>query len=561
MHRHALPISPSANHAPLTHQNKNSNSSSNAERVRLWHLNRAIGQHLSPVALSMQLLSLDNWNRKTLRQTFDGHSLSLELRFYFLSLYHMVENMAGWKLGFITINFSQVMTDRLSREAARAPATCYADLINKRLRKRGVSARWFCVLEDHQGNLHSHCVIAYHQDAEQAVRDCFKQDTDLTNSGFRLQHGYKQRCKAMSKLYDQQEVFTQTDCLGKYRYAPIDIGVSDYMSKTLEKPSNFMDSGRCRIYASQQVRTAAKTRYESARVKQKRFSLSHMDLSSLNCHQAMTYLSKGWIPEFDAGNDRRYEAQASEIDDFMASNDFSNSSPAYDWQYEEGEAEVEAYWDTERRMATEPSEREYEKAVGEAEAALDKELKSQEPSDWQYEENVVEAAMVRRQLLRDQEPSERDYERLVKLAEAFLDEQSATPSPPESNSADDEHDTSAMIRMTGFKVFSTDGNLPDWSCEHDIVTAVLPSTLQNVQERCSERQERPRAATPYPETRSFYRRILRSAGAVGGYHPVSQESRRRELLSMATVQTYHSLGRRQLSRTTCHHRFDYQDTG
>lgn len=441
MNKHNSSGSTNANDAPLDRQNGIARDSSNAERLRLWHLNRATGQHMSPVALPIELLSLKNWERKPLRQAFNGHSFSLELRFYFLCLHHLVKNTAGWKLGFITVNFSQSMTDRISREAARTPATCYAEMINKRLRKRGVDIRWFCVLEDHQGNLHSHCVIAYRQDDEQLVKACFKQDTALMNSGYRLQHSYKQRCKAMSKPSIQSQVFTHADCLGKYRNAEVDVGVADYLSKTLEKTSSYMDAGKARIYAAKSLRAAASQRYELARSHQQGLSSRNPDLSDLSCHQAMTYLYHGWIPKIDPEDDQRGEKQASEIDELMAWTDFRHSSPAYDWQYEEVDADSATCREVERFMASETSERGYEQAVLEAEAAWDNEQLSRESSEWEYDRIISEAVLQARNELKASQPTEREYDQLMAEVDAIFEHQRWTQCLPyeiEPGVSDDE---------------------------------------------------------------------------------------------------------------------------
>lgn len=441
MNKHDSSGSKNSNDAPLDRQNCIATDSSSAERLRLWHLNRATGQHMSPVALPIELLSLKNWGRKPLRQAFNGHSLSLELRFYFLCLYHLVKNTAGWKLGFITVNFSQSVTDRISREAARAPATCYADMINKRLRKRGVDARWFCVLEDHQGNLHSHCVIAYRQDDEQLVKACFKQDTALMNSGYRLQHSYKQRCKAMSKASIQSQVFTHADCLGKYRNAEVDVGVADYLSKALEKTSSYMDAGKARIYAAKSLRAEASQRYELARSQQQRLSSRNQDLSDLSCHQAMTYLYHGWIPKVDPEDDQRGEQQASEIDELMAWTDFRNSSPAYDWQYEEVDPESAACQEVERFMAAETSEQDYEQTVLAAGAAWDNEQLSRGPSEREYDRIVSEAVFQARNEWKASQPTEREYDQLMAEVDAILEHQRWTQCFPyeiEPDVSDDE---------------------------------------------------------------------------------------------------------------------------
>ncbi len=363
---------------------------------------------------------LRDWDLKPLRVDFDGYSMSLDLRFYYKTLFNLVESTAGWKLAFITVNFSDEVTNRIACAAARAAATYYADLINKRLRKRGVDAQWFCVLEDHEGNLHSHCLVAYHEDDESAIRDCFKQDKAPTASGYRVQFSYKQRIRTWTKPSIKRQVFTNADGLRKFRLAPIDIGIADYMSKTLDKPSRYMDPGRGRIYASRGIRGQAKKLYTAARTRQQRLRSNKVDLSQLTLHQSMTYLYRGWIPaKIDPEDDLRYELQASEIDDLMAWGDFRNSSPAYDWQYEEGDADLNDYLAAQRDLAADPSERDYERAVLAAEAAWDKELKSAEPSEYEYDQNVSESILQARQQWEAQQLSEADYDRLMLEVDAL----------------------------------------------------------------------------------------------------------------------------------------------
>lgn len=442
--------SPSANYAPRVHQNQQHETLSSPDRVWRWHLNQVIGQHLCPVALPTESITLKPWGKKTLRETFNGHSLSLELRFYFMTLYYLVRNTAGWKLGFITVNFSQSMTDKLAKEAARAPATKHADLVNKRLRKLGIDVRWFGVLEDHQGNLHSHSVVAYHEDDEKALKVCFGQDTDLKNSGYRLQHIYKQRCKTMTKPHLLQQPFPYQDARGKFRHAQIDVAVADYMSKTLEKSSRYMDAGRCRIYVPKVVRSQSSERYEQARIKQQRMTSAKTDLSGLSLHQSMTFLYRGWIPVIEEDADQRYEEQAAEIEEWMDRNDFQNNSPAYDWQYEEGDAELDAYLEVERWMAAEPSEHDYEQAVLAAEAAWERELRALELSEAEYDWVVSEAAFLARQQWKARQLSERDYDLLMLEVDAFLDHQRWTqrfPGEADTDVPDDEIE--AFVRQEG----------------------------------------------------------------------------------------------------------------
>lgn len=538
--------SPCANNAPEKHQEQQKKSRSNAERVRLWHLYLTIGQHLCPVvALPIESISLKNWARKTLRQTFDGHSLSLELRLYFMTLHYLVSNTAGWKLAFITVNLSKSMTDKLAREAARAPATKHADLVNKRLKKLGIDARWFGVLEDHRGNLHTHCAVAYHQDDEQAVKACFGQDTDLVNSGYRLQHTYKQRCKAMTKPHLLQQHYPHQDALGNYRHAQVDVGVADYMSKHLEKRSRYMDAGKCRIYASKPIRSESSERYERARIKQQRITSAKTDLSGLTVHQALSYLLHGWIPEVDPEADRRYEQHASEIDELIAWQEFRSSSPDYDWQYEEGDAELNTYVETERWTSTEPSERDHELNVLVADAAWTCGLESQAPSEHEFDQILAEAALQARQEWNARQPSEREYDQIMLEVDAFLGQRPWPRCLPELDpdvSDDEDEAFSELVELIAvhtdeisaatpfthavsaawplsesclvpvisrpYPVRPDDCNEPARSSKVDCSPQGLYSTLQNACRRPRERRGRRGIARRSPDARTRLRRTL-----------------------------------------------------
>ncbi|MGQ4879212.1 hypothetical protein ACOJCM_11670 [Billgrantia sp. LNSP4103-1] len=512
--------SPCANNAPEQHQHQQRRLRSNAERARLWQLNLVIGQHLCPVTLPLESISLKNWARKTLRQTFDGHSLSLELRLYFMTLYYLVSNTAGGKLAFLTVNFSQSMTDKLAREAARAPATKHADLVNKRLKKLGIDARWFGVLEDHRGNLHTHCVVAYHQDDEQAVKACFGQDTDLVNSGYRLQHTYKQRCKAMTKPHLLQQHYPHQDALGKYRHAQIDVGVADYMSKALEKPSRYMDAGKCRIYASKPIRCESSERYERARMKQQRITSAKTDLSGLTVHQALSYLLHGWIPEVDPEDDRRHEQHASEIDELIAWDEFRNSSPAYDWQYEENDAELHAYREAERWTSTEPSERDYDQIVSEATLQARHEWNARQPTEREYDQLIleVEAFLGQRHWARclpEVDPDVSDdvdeaFSELVELIAVRTDVISAASPFTLEDSAAWPISESCLDQVISrpCPVRPDDCNETSRSSKVGCLPLGLYSTLQNARRRPWERRERRGIDRRSPDARTRLRRAL-----------------------------------------------------
>ncbi|MGV2929949.1 hypothetical protein ACE3G8_02520 [Vreelandella venusta] len=398
-------------------------TNTNAERVRLWHLNKVIGQHLCPVALPLESMILPRWKDKELRCQLNRHSLSLELRFYFLALADLVSPLQGWKIGFITVNFSESVTQALTDKDKRSKAGAYANRINRRLKYRGVQAHWYGVLEDQKGNLHSHCIIAYHERDESTVKECFKQDTDMVYSGCRLQHRYKQRSRSNSKPQLKSQLFFHTDALGGFELAPIDIGAADYMSKSLEKKSSYMDIGSCRIFVPNQLRSSARSLYEAAWTQQKRLKSNQSKLTGLNCHQSLTYLLKGWKPNVSPADDRLYDEHATEIDDQLAWNEFRNSEPQYDWEYEETDPGVDAYWETKKLAKEKMRERDYENLITAVDWLLKQlELRDALHTELAYEQNMADAELLFRQQRQCHQPRERDYERSVADAEVIQDE-------------------------------------------------------------------------------------------------------------------------------------------
>lgn len=489
---------------------------SNAERVRLWHLYHAFGQHLSPVALPLQSFQLERWKDKTLRYKVGRHSLSPELRFYSLGLNTLIEQRPDWKVSFITVNFSNMVTEKLAQAAARTIAGTYAGVVNKRLKKAGIAADWFCVLEDHLGNLHSHCIVAHLLDDEAAVKDCFKQDTVLTNSGIRIQDTYKQRPRKNSKPFVKNQSFINSDALGDYRLAALDIGLADYLSKTLEKKSRYMDKGRCRIYVPNQVRTSAKNLYDAARIKQLRITGNDSALTKLTCHQSMTYLHFGWIPNVSAGEDRQFEQQAIEIDEHLTWQEFRKSASVYDWQYEENALEEQSINEAKQLMAWDSSERVYEKTVTEAESALENRFQFDEPSEREYEESLAEAAVAWKRYIKVQELSERDYEMLVEQAEAVLEEQAGMTSYTNLISAEDKVKPMAISSTIEKRQAAEERYSAQWQSDSNLLAIVLLDTLQNTQKRAFERRYCPSNGITYLDRKRPLTRLKRQVSIPPG---------------------------------------------
>ena len=382
-------------------------SSSNADRVRRWHLLYAIGQHFGQFRMTADSLVIKRWKDQPLRQELNGRSISLELRFYCMVLRERIDQRDGWTLGFLTVNFSQALTQRLANNNTRSPAGVYANCINRRFRKLNVRAEWFGVLEDYKGNLHSHGLIGFHKDDEAKIKQCLKVDTDM-DSGIRLQTSYRLPRKKRSSLSSHTAATT------KSARCNIDVCAADYISKALEKISSYMKAGKCRVYVPNELRSAAKSRYEEMRSKQNRFRSATFDTTTLNCHQALTYMLKGWVPEtIDPDQARLDEQRIIDIDNALAWEHFRNSEPSYDWQYEEDDPSVDAYFDAEQEIAEGLSEGEYDRVVEEAERFIDQSAPTGEMTEGEYDWLMLEIAVIAKEQEKARSLSEGQYEALM----------------------------------------------------------------------------------------------------------------------------------------------------
>lgn len=362
------------------------------ERVRRWHLKKSIGQLDCSTEVDFGDMTLPSWSIKNHCRTFSKYSLSLKLRFYYLSLIQLVLELPGWKVGFITVNLSEQLTQTLAQSHGRSIANTYANRVNRRLKKAGVNAHWFGVLEDQKGNLHSHCLVAHHTDDETELKNCFRADGGLTNSSCRLQHTYKQRRRGQRTMRVLRQKFTHSDALGDYIIANIDIGAADYMSKSLYEPSDYMEVGNNRIYCPNALRSSAEKRYETIRAMQKRLMGSKKGLQRLNSHQSLTLLHRGWPPTIEPDSDERYEAQALELDELAAWEEFRNSGNDFDWEYEESDAGVEAYWAAKKLATVKIRERDYEHLINEVEWLIEKQQRREaQAEELIYEQNEIDA--------------------------------------------------------------------------------------------------------------------------------------------------------------------------
>lgn len=388
-------------------------SSSNADRVRRWHLPHAIGQHFDQFKMTADNLVIKRWQDQPLRQELNGRSISLELRFYFMALRERIDQRDGWTLGFLTVNFSQALTQRLANNNTRSPAGVYANCINRRFRKLNVRAEWFGVLEDHKGNLHSHSLIGFHKEDEAKLKQCLKADTEI-DSGIRLQTSYRLPRQKRPSLSSHTAAFTKLNSCNIFQTANVDVGAADYISKALEKSSNYMEKGKCRVYAPNELRSAARSRYEEMRSKQNCFKKAKFDTATLNCHQSLTYLLKGWKPEtIDPDQARLDEQRMTEINDSLAWERFRNSESSYDWQYEEDDPSVDAYFDAKQEMTEGLSEGEYDRVVKEAEHLFGQIAGLQDMTEGEYDWLMSEIAVIAKEHEKARSLSEGQYEALM----------------------------------------------------------------------------------------------------------------------------------------------------
>lgn len=418
------------------------NTSSSADRVRRWYLLHAIGQHFGKFKVSVDQLEIKRWKDQPLKQQLGRLSISLPIRFFFKALEEKIGQQDGWALGFLTVNFSHALTEKIATEKTRSPAGNYANRVNNKFRKHGIRAQWFGVLEDQAGNLHYHGLIGFHKDDAAKIKQCLKADTDM-DSGIRLQTTYRQRRKQRPSLADQTLITAQSSIPKLLQEANVDLGAADYMSKALEKSSNYMDTGKCRIYAPNELRSAAETLYENMRKKQNCFRSAAFDSSTLSCHQALTYMLKGWMPKATSVDEARLgERHIEDIDNALAWEHFRNSEPEYDWQYEEDHPSVDVCFDTKQEMAEGLSESEYDRVVEEAEHYTAQSNSIEQMTEGEYDWLMSEIAFLAKAHEKESTLSEGQYNVLMQeishdLERYHLEQLSwQTPTDPEVSDAD-----------------------------------------------------------------------------------------------------------------------------
>lgn len=397
-------------------------SFSNPDRARRWHLQHAIGHHFDKFKVPVDHLEIKRWKDQPLKQELGGLSISLQMRFFAQALQEKTVQQDGWMLGFLTVNFSQALTENIANEKTRSPAGKYANRVNNKFRKHGVRAEWFGALEDHKGNLHCHGLIGFHKDDASKIKRCLKADTDMA-SGIRLQTTYSLRRQKRPSPVGKQLSTAKTHISDLPQEVNVDMGAPDYMSKTLEKHSKYMDTGKCRLYVPNWLRSAAELRFEDMRNKQNRFRSAPFDTTTLNCHQALTYMLRGWVPEAISAYEARLDEQRiTDIDENLAWEHFRNSEPAYDWQYEEDDPSFDAYFDAVQEMAEGLSEGEYDRVVEEAEHLIDQSANTEEMTEGEYDWLMSEIAVIAKEHEKARSLSEGQYEALMQVIGSDLEQ-------------------------------------------------------------------------------------------------------------------------------------------
>jgi hypothetical protein len=167
---------------------------------------------------------------------------------------------------------------------------------------------WITVIEDASGNLHSHSIVVCKTNDLETIRTIFQKDTNINPSSVAITRKYKNYYKSNSKK--QRDSFIWEDGRGRFNMKEIDIGVADYISKDLDKPSSYMEVGRSRVYMAKATKEWARQQYEAMLAKMSNLRKREARDIPLTSGQAMTLFHRGYIP--------------------------SRDDSIYDWEYEEG---------------------------------------------------------------------------------------------------------------------------------------------------------------------------------------------------------------------------------
>lgn len=294
----------------------------NADRARAWLHRQATGNDLGPV-VNIQDPATPSWKRLKTREQVSNLSVSPELRAYYAVLHDLRQSHPDCRLAFVTLNFSEKAARQLAaraRKEGRTLATIYGKRVTRWLREAGIPAGYFAVIEDTGGEgradrhsnpfsgLHVHALIAYHVDDEDSLKAVFRKDRNDTNNGMMWQQTYRKKWKGQGDFND----FTGLDEEGnRYRVALVNVGAADYMSKYLQRFSRHMAAGESRIYCPNDLRTAAKQRYERLRQRVINLDRHRQQLAGCTLHEVLSFV----------------------LNDRMLS--WRDPEPVYDWEYEE----------------------------------------------------------------------------------------------------------------------------------------------------------------------------------------------------------------------------------
>lgn len=285
-----------------------SHSLSNTDRVRAWLHRQATSNDLRPVVYITNS-STPSWKEKKTREQVGSLSVSPELRAYYAVLHDLRECYPdNCRLAFVTLNFSATVALQLASRAnkeSRPLATIYGKRVTRSLREAVIPAAFFAVIEDSGGHsradrhsnpfsgLHAHILIAYHVDDEHSLKALFRRDKNATDNGMVWQQTYQQTWKGRGKADD----FPLLNNKGKrYRMARVNGGVADYISKDLHKTSRHLSAGDSHIYCPNQLRTAAKQRYERLRQRVITLDNHREELTSCTLHQILSFAFTGRLP-------------------------------------------------------------------------------------------------------------------------------------------------------------------------------------------------------------------------------------------------------------------------
>jgi hypothetical protein len=227
-----------------------------------------------------RLPKLPNPGNKEAVNKIGNLKVSYPLRFQFMAVeQRRRRKQAHHDLLHITVNLSAKTTDSLL-QSTRAPASAYADKINRRLNRSLLSKPdFFLVMEvSKDQTLHVHIVMTLPSEQRAAVRDALMKDTNQHPTDVRIDTHYKnylniERDSPEWVLHqvdlDMDETrYINFETAGRhagsyYELRAVDMGLADYLSKDLGKRSLLGSKAR-RYYAPQCITKAANDLYRQA---------------------------------------------------------------------------------------------------------------------------------------------------------------------------------------------------------------------------------------------------------------------------------------------------------